>query len=93
MTILSTLVYRERCADHPCQQLANKRRNNLLYLWCNYCHKLMCGGSFPDIPVREIVHAFKKAYGEDRVQGWIDSFNNFGEIRRGRFDVEDVVKS
>jgi transglutaminase-like putative cysteine protease len=49
-------------------------------------------GSYPDIPVQEIVIAFKKAYGEDRVQGWIDSFEKFGDIRRGRFDVEDVVK-
>jgi transglutaminase-like putative cysteine protease len=49
-------------------------------------------GSYPDIPVRQIVSAFKKAYGEDRVQGWIDGFEKFGDIRRGRFDVEDIVK-
>jgi transglutaminase-like putative cysteine protease len=48
-------------------------------------------GSFPDIPVEEIVRAFKKAYGEDRVQGWIDSHERFGEVRRGRFDVEDIA--
>ncbi len=49
-------------------------------------------GSYPDIPVNEIVGSFKKTYGEERVQGWIDSFEKFGFIRRGRFDDEDVVK-
>jgi transglutaminase-like putative cysteine protease len=49
-------------------------------------------GSFPDIPVQEIVRAFKKEYGEDRVQGWIDGFEKFGDIRKGHFDAEDVVK-
>jgi transglutaminase-like putative cysteine protease len=47
---------------------------------------------FADIPVQEIVGAFKKAYGADRVQSWIDNFEKFGDIRRGRFDVEDIVK-
>ena len=39
-------------------------------------------GSYADIPVEEIVAAFKKTYGQDRVQGWIDSFEKFGNIRQ-----------
>ena len=31
-------------------------------------------GTFDDIPVKEIVAAWKEAYGEDRVQGWIRGF-------------------
>lgn len=37
-------------------------------------------GSYADIPVEEIVASFKKTYGQDRVQGWIDSFEKFGNI-------------
>jgi transglutaminase-like putative cysteine protease len=48
-------------------------------------------GSYMDIPVQEIVSAFKKTYGSDRVQGWIDSFEKSGDVRRGRFDAEDIV--
>lgn len=32
-------------------------------------------GSYADIPVDAIVEGFKKAYGEQRVQGWIDQNN------------------
>ena len=49
-------------------------------------------GSYQDIPVKEIVGAFQKTYGKERVQSWIESFEKFGDIRRRRFDCEDVVK-
>jgi transglutaminase-like putative cysteine protease len=49
-------------------------------------------GSFADIPVERIVDAFKRTYGPERVQGWIESFEKYGNIRRGRFDAEDVVR-
>jgi transglutaminase-like putative cysteine protease len=49
-------------------------------------------GSYADIPVNGIVAGFKKTYGQARVQGWIDSFEKYGDIRRGHFDVEDVEK-
>lgn len=39
-------------------------------------------GIYADIPVLAIVEGFKKAYGEKRVQGWIDSYNNFGDSHR-----------
>jgi len=26
------------------------------------------------------------------VQGWIESFEKYGDVRKGRFDKEDVVK-
>jgi hypothetical protein len=49
-------------------------------------------GSFADIPVEEIVNSFRKTYGRERVQGWIESFERHGDMRRGRFETEDVVK-
>jgi transglutaminase-like putative cysteine protease len=48
-------------------------------------------GSYADIPVDEIVGAFKQTYGLERVLGWIDSFEKYGSVRH-RFDAEDVVK-
>jgi transglutaminase-like putative cysteine protease len=48
-------------------------------------------GSYPDIPVAEILNAFEKTYGRERVRGWIESFRNDGNIRRGRFDTEEIV--
>jgi len=49
-------------------------------------------GSFSDIPVRKIIRAFQKTYGRERVRGWIEIFGRSGDIGRGRFDIEDVVK-
>jgi hypothetical protein len=42
--------------------------------------------------VEEIVSAFKKTYGSERVQGWIENSKKYGNIRHERFDSEDVVK-
>jgi transglutaminase-like putative cysteine protease len=48
-------------------------------------------GSYADIPVDAIVAGFKKAYGQERVDGWIDSYEKFGDVRRNRFDSEDII--
>jgi len=49
-------------------------------------------GSFADVPVARIVEAFEKAYGRERVRGWIHSLKNREDLRRGHFDTEDIVK-
>ncbi len=49
-------------------------------------------GSYADIPVDAIVAGFQKTYGRERVRGWIESFEKFGDIRRGRFDSEDAIR-
>jgi hypothetical protein len=41
-------------------------------------------GSFADIPVARIVAAFRETYGNERVQGWIDAFNNSGDFHSSR---------
>jgi len=48
-------------------------------------------GTFADIPVTDIVHAFKKTYGLQRVQSWIENFEKYGDVRKGRFDSEDAI--
>ncbi len=52
---------------------------------------LVFHGSFADIPVAQILTTWQEVYGRERVQNWIDSFEKYGDIRRGRFDTEDVV--
>ena len=39
-------------------------------------------GTFADIPVTDIVHAFEKTYGLQRVRGWIESYEKYGDVRK-----------
>jgi transglutaminase-like putative cysteine protease len=48
-------------------------------------------GSYPDIPVGRIVGAWKEAYGQSRVAGWIELFEKRTKLRR-KFITEDVVQ-
>jgi transglutaminase-like putative cysteine protease len=87
---------RELCERHGVAPLEFNGREDFVFQPYNsanqrYMEYLEFHGSYPDIPVQEIVDAFKKTYGAERVQGWIDSFEEFGDIRKGRFDKEDVV--
>jgi len=49
-------------------------------------------GFYADIPVQEIVAAFKASYGEDRVEKWIDDFERSGGKPRRVFSREEVWK-
>ncbi len=88
---------RELCERHGVKPLDfNGREDSIFQAYSTDRRRFMeyveFYGSYADIPVAEIVAAFKKAYGEERVRGWINSFEKYGEVRRGRFDVEEVVK-
>jgi transglutaminase-like putative cysteine protease len=48
-------------------------------------------GIYEDVPVRQIVAAWKKAYGEDRVQTWIKRFEEEGEQSLSDFESEEVI--
>ena len=43
-----------------------------------------------DVPVDQIVAAWEKAYGEERVKGWIKSFEERGDRSLSAFEKEDV---
>jgi transglutaminase-like putative cysteine protease len=43
-----------------------------------------------DVPVDQIVAAWEKAYGEERVKGWIKSFEERGDRSLSGFEKEDV---
>jgi transglutaminase-like putative cysteine protease len=87
---------RELCERHGVAPLEFNGREDSIFQPCNadnrrFMEYLEFVGSYEDIPVDEIVAAFKKAYGQDRVQAWIESFEKYGTVRH-RFDAEDVVK-
>ena len=48
-------------------------------------------GSYTDVPVEEIVAAWKRSYGEDRVRGFIDWFETSDSKPDRIFDNEDIV--
>ena len=48
-------------------------------------------GTFTDVPVDDIVATWKKAYGEERVQAWIRSFEEEGDQSLSDFEKEDVL--
>jgi hypothetical protein len=48
-------------------------------------------GAHADIPVEEILVAWKKAYGSQRVQRWIRGYESKGGKSGREFDTEDVV--
>jgi hypothetical protein len=87
---------RELCERHGVAPLEfNGREDSLFQPYNTDKQKFMeyvdFYGSYQDIPVKEIVSAFQKTYGKERVQSWIDSFEKFGDIRQRQFDSEDIV--
>jgi transglutaminase-like putative cysteine protease len=88
---------RELCQRHGVAPLEFNGREDSIFQPYNadqerFMEYIEFHGSFSDIPVRKIIRAFQRTYGRKRVQGWIENFEKFGDIRRGRFDIEDVAK-
>jgi transglutaminase-like putative cysteine protease len=48
-------------------------------------------GTFADIPVEQIMAAWREVYGHDRIRRWIDDFERSGGNRQRNFDHEDVI--
>ena len=87
----------ELCKRHHVEPLEfNGREDSIFQAYNSENRKFMeyleFHGSFADIPVAQIVAAFEESYGQDRVRGWIAGFEQDATIRRGRFDVEDVMQ-
>ena len=49
-------------------------------------------GTFADIPVDEILAAWEKTYGTDRVRTWIAGFEASGSVTKRDFSSEEVAK-
>ena len=48
-------------------------------------------GTYTDIPVDVIVAAWRRAYGDGRVDRWIKAFEGTGGESGRRFDHEEVI--
>ena len=88
---------RELCRRHGVAPLEFNGREDSIFQPYNsenrkFMEYLVFHGSFADIPVARILDSFEATYGRDRVRGWIESFEKYGDIRHGRFDSEDVVQ-
>ena len=49
-------------------------------------------GAYADVPINEIMSAWKQAYGEDRVALWIKTFEKWGGRSIRDFSAEDIWK-
>ena len=89
---------KELCKRHGVAPLEFNGREDSIFQPCNsesrkFMEYIEFHGSFPDIPLAEILSAWKETYGQERVAGWIESFEKYGDIRKGRFDSETIVDS
>ena len=87
---------RELCRRHNVSPLEfNGREDSLFHAYSLDNRKFMeyieYHESYADIPVELIVAAWKKAYGEDRVNSWIAAFESGKSNGLGKFNQEDVV--
>lgn len=69
--------------DSKYQQYNNNKAQFLEYLEEH--------GSYADIPVAHIISEFRKKYGSELVDKWIDAFDSMRGIANRNFEKEDVV--
>jgi len=50
-------------------------------------------GVYADIPVDQIVSAWEKAYGRDRVRDWIKRLREVGDRSLSDFEKEEISKT
>jgi transglutaminase-like putative cysteine protease len=84
------------CRKHNVAPLEfNGREDSLFQPYNMENHKFMeytkFHGIYADVPVGQIVAAWEKAYGEDRVQAWITKFEEEGAQSLSDFEKEDVL--
>ena len=88
---------RELCERHHVIPLEFNGREDSLFQPYNLENKkfmeyLEMEGIFADIPVDHIMTGWKKAYGEDRVNSWIQRFEKEGERPLPVFETEEVLE-
>jgi transglutaminase-like putative cysteine protease len=87
---------KELCLRHNVTPLEFNGREDSIFQPYNsenrkFMEYILFHGSFADIPVANIVGAFEKTYGPERVRGWIEGFEKGRNGSRRSFDIEDVV--
>jgi transglutaminase-like putative cysteine protease len=84
------------CQKHKVPPLEFNGREDSLFQPYNRDHQKFMEyvkfyGIYADVPVDDIVAAWKKAYGEERVQAWIRRFEEEGDRSLSDFEKEDVL--
>ena len=87
---------KELCARHHVSPLEfNGREDSILHSYnlqkkrfMEYIDDL---GTYTDVPVDAIVKGWEKAYGAERVRGWIEAFESAGGDSGRDFTKEDVL--
>ena len=88
---------RELCERHHVPPLEFNGREDCLFHPYNHEHKkfleyVTYHGTYADVPIEEILVAWKQAYGEERIEGWIRMFEERG-VETGRdFSREEVYR-
>jgi transglutaminase-like putative cysteine protease len=83
------------CKKHRVSPLEFNGREDSLFQPCNlekkqFMEYVADHGTFADIPVDTIVAAWKEAYGKDRVESWIVSFEKSGGKPLSDFSREEI---
>ena len=86
----------ELCKRHGVPPLEFNGREDSLFQGYNLENKKFIEyvefhGVYADIPVSIIVEAFKRAYGKDFIQRWINRFEEGGSRSLSDFESEDVL--
>jgi transglutaminase-like putative cysteine protease len=87
---------RELCEKHHVPPLEFNGREDSLFQPYNlqnqkFMEYVAFHGVYADVPVDQIVEAWKKAYGEDRVRGWIKRFEEAEGRSLSDFAREDIL--
>jgi transglutaminase-like putative cysteine protease len=87
---------RELCTRHQVPALEfNGREDSLFHPYNLHNQKYMdyveYHGSYDDIPVAVILEAWKHAYGEQRVQDWMNMMEHGEDVRKRNFATEEVI--
>ena len=86
---------KELCERHKVQPMEFDGREDSLFHPFNldnnkYMEYVEYHGTHADIPVAAILGAWKKAYGEERVAGWMEMFAQKENSSLSDFDKEDI---
>ena len=87
---------KKTCERHGVAPLEFNGENDSKYQTFNadkgqFLEYLVDHGSYADIPVNQIITEFRRKYGDELVQKWIDAFDSMRGIANRRFDQEEVV--
>jgi transglutaminase-like putative cysteine protease len=86
----------ELCSRHRVAPLEFDGRRDSVFQAYNQDHQqfmeyVAYHGVHADVPLAELLQAWRQTYGTERVDRWIAQFEATGSLRPGRFENEDVV--